>query len=81
MAHPIITLLPWVPPLVPHIIPPRYITGELMPSLVICDGVHATHVDILLKRTIAVVATGALVRSLHPTHLLTCAWSSWVVLN
>ena len=26
MAHPIITLLPWVPPLVPHIIPPRYIT-------------------------------------------------------
>ena len=26
MAHPIITLLPWVPPSVPHITPPRYIT-------------------------------------------------------
>ena len=29
MAHPIITLLPWVPPLVPHIIPPRYITEDV----------------------------------------------------
>ena len=33
MAHPIITLLPWVPPLVPHIIPPRYITPELTMKL------------------------------------------------
>ena len=27
MAHPIITLFPWVPPFVPHIIPPRYTTN------------------------------------------------------
>jgi len=33
MAHPIITLLPWVPPLVPHIIPPRYITDTTEFSL------------------------------------------------
>ena len=52
--------------------------GELMPSLVIHDGVHAPHGGILLKRTLAFVATGALVRPLHPTHLLTCACSSWV---
>ena len=26
MAHSIITLFPWVPPFVPHVIPPRYIT-------------------------------------------------------
>ena len=55
--------------------------GELMPSLVVCDGVHAPHGDILLKWTLASVATSALVQTLHPTHLLTCAWSSWVELN
>jgi len=33
----------------------------MMPSLVICDGVHAPHGDILLKRTLASVATGALI--------------------
>jgi len=31
--------------------------GELMPSLVIHDGVHALHGDILLKRTVAPVAS------------------------
>ena len=55
--------------------------GELMLSLVICDGVHAPHGDILLKQTLASIATGALVRLIHPTHMLTCAWSSWVRLN
>ena len=55
--------------------------GELMPSLVFCDGVHAPHGDLLLKRTLASVATNALVRPLHPTHLLTCTWYSWVRLN
>ncbi len=52
-----------------------------MPSLAICDDVHAPHGDILLKRTLASAATGALVRSLHPTRMLTCAWSSGVWLN
>lgn len=28
MAHSIITLFPWVPPFVPHIIPPRYIIAS-----------------------------------------------------
>jgi len=55
--------------------------GELMPSLVIYDGVHALHGDILLKQTLASVASDALVWLLHPTRLLTCAWSSWVWLN
>ena len=55
--------------------------GELMPSLVIHDDVHAPHSDILLKRTLASVVTGALVWPLHLTCLLTCAWSSWVWLN
>ena len=55
--------------------------GDLMPSLVVRDGVHAPHGDILLKRTLASVATGALVRPLHPTHLLTCTWFSWVRKN
>ena len=55
--------------------------GDLMPSLVIRDGVHAPHVDILLKRTLAFVATGALVWLLHPTRLLTFTWSSWVRLR
>ena len=55
--------------------------GELMPSLVIHDGVHAPHGDILLKRTLTFVATSALFWSLHPTHPLTCTWYSWVWLN
>jgi len=55
--------------------------GEMMPSLVIHDGVHAPHGDILLKRTLVSIAIGALVRPLHPTRLLTSAWSSWVHLN
>jgi len=55
--------------------------GEMMPSLVVHDGVYALHVDILLKRTLASVAIGALVRPLHPTRLLTCTWSSWVWLH
>jgi len=55
--------------------------GEMFPSLVICDVVHASHGDILLKRTLASVATSALVQPLLPTRLLTCAWSSWVRLN
>jgi len=50
----------------------------MMPSLVVGDGVHAPHGDILLKRTLA---TGALVQPLHPTCLLTSTWSSWVRLN
>jgi len=56
-------------------------TGELLPSLVIHDGVHAPHGEILLKQTLPSVATSELVRSLHPTCLLTCAWSSWISLN
>ena len=55
--------------------------GEMMPSLVIRDGVHAPHGDILLKWTLASIAPGALVSILHPTRLLTCACSSWVWLN
>lgn len=55
--------------------------GEMIPSLVVRDGVHAPHGDILLKWTFSFVATSALVRALHVTHLLTCAWSSWVWLN
>ena len=55
--------------------------SELMPRLVVRDVVYAPHRDILLKRTLAFVATGALVWPFHPTHLLTCAWSSWVQLN
>jgi len=55
--------------------------GGLMPSLIVHDGVHAPHGDILLKQTLASIATGALVQLLHPTHLLTCTWSSWVQLN
>ena len=55
--------------------------GKLMPSFVIHDGVHAPHGDILLKQTLPSIATGALVWPLHPTHLLTWAWSSWVQLN
>ena len=51
--------------------------GELMPSLSVRDGVHAPHGDILLKWTLASVATGPLVRPLHPTCLLTCTWYSW----
>ena len=47
-----------------------------MPSLVIRDGVHAPHGDILLKRTLASIAIGALVQLLNPIRLLTCAWSS-----
>ena len=35
--------------------------GELMPILVICDGMHSPHGEILLKRTLAYVATNALV--------------------
>jgi len=49
-----------------------------MASLVIRDGVHAPHVDILLKQILPSIGTGALVRPLHPTCPLTCAWSSWV---
>ena len=52
-----------------------------MPSLVGHDGVHAHHGDIFLKTNLAFVATGALVRLLHPTRLLTCAWYSCVWLN
>jgi len=52
-----------------------------MPSLVLRDGVHAPHGDVLLKRTLAYVATGALVWPLHPNHLLTWTWSSRVWLN
>jgi len=55
--------------------------GELIPSSVILDGVYAPHGDILLKRTLAFVAIGALVMPLHRTRLLTCAWSPWVRLN
>ena len=29
MTHPIMTLFPWVPPFVPHIIPPRYTTLQM----------------------------------------------------
>lgn len=56
-------------------------SGELMPSLVIRDGVHAPHGDIFLKQTLSSVAYGALVWLLHPTHLLTYTWYSWVWLN
>jgi len=31
-----------------------------MPSLVICDGVHAPHGDILLKKTLASTAYGCI---------------------
>jgi len=31
---------------------------ELMPSLVVCDGVHVLNGDILLKQTLAFVASG-----------------------
>ena len=55
--------------------------GEMMPSLVINDGVYAPHGEILLKKSLASIATSALIQSLHPTCLLTCAWSSWVWLN
>lgn len=55
--------------------------SELMPILVIREGMHAPHGDILVKRTLASLATSALVQRLHPTHLLTCTWSSWVQLN
>ena len=55
--------------------------GEMMLSLVIRDDVHAPHGDILLKQTLSSITTGALVQPLHPTHLLTCALSSWVWLN
>jgi len=55
--------------------------GELMLSLVVHDGVHAPHGDLLLKRTLSSIAIGALVRPLHPTHPLTCAWYSWLCLN
>jgi len=47
-----------------------------MPSLVVRDGVHTPHGDILLKQTLASTVTGALVHPLHPIHLLSCAWSS-----
>ena len=55
--------------------------GEMIPKLVIRDGLHAPHGDIFLKRTLASIATGALVWLLHPTCMLTCAWSSWVWMN
>ena len=55
--------------------------GELMPSLVIYDGVHAPHGDILLKWTLSSIATSALVQALHPARILTCTWSSWARLN
>ena len=35
--------------------------GELMPILVICDGVHVLNGDILLKQTLASIASSALV--------------------
>ena len=53
----------------------------MMPILVVHDGVHAPHGDILLKQNLTSIATGALVRLLHPTRLLTCAGSSRVHLN
>ena len=34
--------------------------GELMLSLVICDGVHALHGDILLKRTLSSIVSGCI---------------------
>jgi len=54
---------------------------ELLPSLVVDDGVRVLNGDILLKRTLTIVASGALVWFLHPTHLLECSWSSWVRSN